>query len=484
VLAALAESEYRECVIRGLLVETKSTQKPTQGETEVFRLLVLASPERDDVGRTHLLVPDDAPIRVQRGVTTAGAIGLPDDEVSRVHSQLAFDCEERSWSISDAGSRNGTLVNGVSIEQQALASGDVLRLGGHLLLFQRLDGEACRRLIGRPHVKGDRLIGKSHAMLALREQIAAAAPMRQATLVLGETGVGKELVAETLHMAWGGGPFVPVNCAALPDQLAESELFGHARGAFTGAHAASVGLFGAADRGTLFLDEVGELPLALQAKLLRVLATGEVRALGEQQARRVDVRIVAATNRDLEQAIERGTFREDLYARLTGAVIRVPPLRERREDIPELVRHFLADADAVVEVDALEALLVNVWRRNVRELEHVVRAARPGMSGHRLSLAALPEAARRAVELRSSGAVAGENDDWKSLLTVRRDTVPEPHELRRALDHFKGNITRVAAFFGRERRQIYRWAEQMSLAIVESRTADDPRDVAPTGEAE
>jgi transcriptional regulator with GAF, ATPase, and Fis domain len=419
---------------------------------------------------------------VQRGFTSAGVIGLPDDEVSRVHSQLVF--AERNWSIVDADSRNGTYVNGALIARQLLASGDVVRLGAHLLLFQRLDGAACRRLVSGPLSTTDGMIGKGHAMLALREEIAAAATLRQTTLVLGETGVGKELVAETLHTAWGGGPFVPVNCAALPEQLAESELFGHARGAYTGALATRQGLFAAADNGTLLLDEVGELSLALQAKLLRTLATGEVRPIGEHQSRRVNARVIAATNRDLEQAIEHGTFREDLYARLTGAVIRVPPLRERREDIRELVRHFLTNRDAVIHVDALEALLINKWRRNVRELEHVVRAARPEMSGHHLSLAALPETARRTLALRSRGVAGCPDDDAKGLLVVRRDAVPEPHELRRTLDHFQGNVTRVAAFFGRERRQIYRWAEQMSLHIVESRLADTPPSVSPNGEAE
>jgi two-component system response regulator GlrR len=464
-------------------METKSTPKPAHDDSEVFRLLVLASPDLSDLGRTHLLVCGEDPIALQRGPAAAGAIGLSDDEVSRVHAHLLFERDESSWSLVDTNSRNGTHVNGERIERRRLASGDVLRLGAHLLIFQQLDAAACRRLVGRPLGTDGILIGKSHAMLALREQIAAASTLRRTTLLLGETGVGKERVAEALHAAWGGGPFVPVNCAALPEHLAESELFGHARGAFTGASSASQGLFGAANKGTLMLDEVGELSLALQAKLLRVLATGEVRAVGERQPKLVDARVVAATNRNLEQAIERGTFRDDLYARLASVVIRVPPLRDRREDIPELVQHFLGDSNAVIDVDALEALLVLEWRRNVRELEHVVRAARSAMTENRLSLSALPEAARRVLDHRARAASAGGSDDWKTLLRVRRDAVPTQHELRRTLDHFKGNITRVAAFFGRERRQIYRWADQMSLDIVDSRAADAPT-VPPNADAE
>jgi two-component system, NtrC family, response regulator HydG len=226
------------------------------------------------------------------------------------------------------------------------------------------------------------LVGSSPAMRALHDLIARAAPSPAAVLVTGESGTGKELVARALHAGSPRReqPFVAVNCTALPDTLLESELFGHTRGAFSGATAPRRGLFVEADGGTLFLDEIGDMPPALQAKLLRVLQDGEVRAVGSDTLRRVDVRVIAATNQDLERRVSAGQVRSDLYFRLNVVSIPVPPLRNRREDVPELVERFVARARRRnpaararrVAPEAVARLAAHAWPGNVRELENVV----------------------------------------------------------------------------------------------------------------
>ena len=231
---------------------------------------------------------------------------------------------------------------------------------------------------------GGDLVGESAPMRALKAAIGRTAPTNASVLVLGETGVGKELVAREIHRhsTRGERPFVPVNCAAVPEALLESTLFGHEKGAFTGADAAKVGLFEAADGGTLFLDEIGEMSPALQAKLLRVLNDGELLRVGSVEPRRVDVRVIAATHRDLEDARARGGFREDLYYRLAVVLLRVPPLRDRADDIERLAEVFLARAARDLKLapprlapDARARLRSYAWPGNVRELRNVIERA-------------------------------------------------------------------------------------------------------------
>jgi two-component system nitrogen regulation response regulator NtrX len=226
------------------------------------------------------------------------------------------------------------------------------------------------------------LIGNSPAIRRLREAIARVAPIPSPVLIMGESGSGKELVARDLHRHGPSpsGPFVAINSAALPENLVESELFGHERGAFTGASATRKGAFEAAERGTLFLDEIGEMPLAVQAKLLRVLEERKVTRLGGNRSISVEARVVAATNRDLEAEVAAGRFRQDLYFRLSVHVLRVPPLRDRLSDVPELASGFAATISERFRIrpkkisgDALEALMSYDWsRNNVRELRNVV----------------------------------------------------------------------------------------------------------------
>ena len=227
-----------------------------------------------------------------------------------------------------------------------------------------------------------RLVGTSDAMAELLRLIECVAPSPAAVLIRGESGTGKELVARAIHDASPrrARPFVAINCTAMPEALVESELFGHARGAFTGAAGGRGGLFAEASGGTLFLDELGDMPSALQAKLLRVLQDGEVRAVGADLSRRVDVRVIAATNRDLEARIRTGQFRADLFYRLEVVPIAVPPLRAHPEDIPALVAHFFGRArmrnpHATVErfaPDVIALLARYAWPGNVRELENLI----------------------------------------------------------------------------------------------------------------
>jgi DNA-binding NtrC family response regulator len=286
-------------------------------------------------------------------------------------------------------------------------------------------------------------------MRRLAGLVTRVAPRDVTVLITGESGTGKERVAEAIWRASGRGarPLVRFNCAALTAELAEAELFGHVRGAFTGAVRSRPGLFGEADRGTLLLDEVGELAPALQGKLLRVLQDGEVRPVGEERARRVDVRVLAATNRDLKQLVARGGFREDLYYRLDVVHLAVPPLRERPEDLPVLARHFLARFAArygaavpALSEPLLERLRSHSWPGNVRELENALESLVALSAEGALDLAQLPGAGapappaglglRQRVEAYERGLVAealraarGNRSEASRLLGISRVTL-------------------------------------------------------------
>jgi len=263
---------------------------------------------------------------------------------------------------------------------------EVLALVEKVLRSRALEFEvrALRRALGKGAPPSERLVGRSTALLEVFKTIGRVARSDVPVLVTGESGTGKELIARAIHAASSraAGPFIAVNAAAIPRELLESELFGHERGAFTGAVEARAGRFREASGGTLFLDEIGDMPVELQAKLLRVLQSGEVTSVGGRRAEAVNVRIVAATHRDLDAAVASGAFREDLLYRLRVVPIAVPPLRERREDIPPLIDHFLARYDTeltgsmhVISPDAVEALAKHPWPGNVRELENAIKRA-------------------------------------------------------------------------------------------------------------
>jgi DNA-binding NtrC family response regulator len=278
---------------------------------------------------------------------------------------------------------------------------DLLRVATRLLEERRLRDEnrLLARQVGREYVF-DEIVGRSPLMQAVFETIRRVAPTEADVLIVGETGTGKELVARSIHKnsRRQGGRFVPVDCGAIPDDLLESEFFGHERGAFTGAHARSLGLLEFAHKGTFFLDEVGELSPRLQAKLLRVLQERSIRRVGGREEIPVDVRVVAATSRKLSEEIEAGRFREDLYYRINVARIDLPPLRERAEDVPLLVERFLERhgpetglEGLSVDGEALEVLERYAWPGNVRELQNVVRRVLTQSRDGRVSADDLPD---------------------------------------------------------------------------------------------
>jgi len=279
------------------------------------------------------------------------------------------------------------------------------------------------------------------------EVAAKAAPHDSAVMLTGASGTGKELVARLVHRqsARASGPFIPVNCGAIPDNLLESEFFGHVKGAFTGADRDRDGLFLAADGGTLFLDEVAELPASLQVKLLRALQEGRVRPVGASEERAVDVRILSATNQDLEQAVQEGEFRDDLYYRLAVIPIHLPALASRREEIPELARHLLDRHSQRlgitvegIEPDAMEVLLDYAWPGNVRELENVLERALVLTEGDRIAAADLPEAVRVP---RPTAVLADPDGD---LSVKRRAAELEKYLIQTALERTGGNKTEAA----------------------------------------
>jgi DNA-binding NtrC family response regulator len=311
-----------------------------------------------------------------------------------------------------------------------------------------------RRLLGevrtlRRRLEGESsLVGGSAAMLRLREHIAKVAPVPSTVLVLGESGTGKELVARELHRLGPNpaAPFLAINCAALPEQLVESELFGHERGAFTGASVTRKGAFEAAERGTLFLDEIGELPLQVQAKLLRVLEERRVTRVGGTRSLAVEARVVAATNRDLATEVGAGGFREDLYYRINVHQIEVPPLRERRSDVPEIAERFVA---AICErygmrpkrlaADTLDLLMRYDWaRNNVRELRNILERMIIGTDGEVIGPEQVP------VEIRGGAPVSAEiGGTFQSLKAEAERRI-----LIAALERHEWHVTRTAEALG------------------------------------
>jgi transcriptional regulator with GAF, ATPase, and Fis domain len=452
--------------------DTTAPQSSVVGTTpaRIQLLHVVHAPEAA-LGQVGPRVPiDTSELVVGREPQGARTLALVDARVSRSHAAIRRDASG-DVHVQDGGSTHGTFVNGVRVEQAPLAHGSVLRMGDTLMVVSDtlLTVEQAKTLA--PETPG--LIGTSLAMQRVRGEIALVAPRPLSVLVLGETGVGKERVAEELHRASGrAGPLLAINCAAVAPALAESELFGHAAGAFTGAVQKHDGLFVAADRGTLFLDEVAELPAALQPKLLRTLATGEVRAVGRSEGRKVDVRVVAATHGDLEGAVQGGSFRADLFARLAGWVLVVPPLRDRREDIVRLTGAFVGRLapGTRVTANAAEALLLHAWPFNVRELEQAVSAALVRATEGTLRHDHLPEPIARPIAARSRGAPS---DAPPAPLRVRvpADAVPDAEGLRLVLEEFGGNVARVASYFGKDRKQIYRWAERLGVKTDGGRPA-------------
>ncbi len=316
-----------------------------------------------------------------------------------------------------------------------------------------------RRLVAenralKQQVKPASLVGRSSALLEVFKQVARAAPSKHPVLITGETGTGKEMVARSLHQRSerSQGPFIPVDCGAIAESLMESELFGHARGAFTGATGARRGVFEEAHGGTLFLDEIGDVGPKIQAQLMRALQEGEIRRVGESTAVPVDVRVVAATNKDLPALVREGKFREDLLYRLDVVHLHLPPLRERKEDIPSLVEHFASmhargGARPVVTKEALARLMAWDWPGNIRQLENVVARALALTATGILTPGDIPAPIGDAAAPRPAPGLA---EDFPTLEELSR------RYAALALQHSGGNKSEAARLLGVDRKTFYR----------------------------
>jgi DNA-binding NtrC family response regulator len=345
---------------------------------------------------------------------------------------------------------------------------EVVAIARRALEQDRSNPNAERRgeQISAPYEQGG-LVGRSPVMIGLYKEIARVAPTRSTILIVGESGAGKELVARSIHQhsTRSTGPFVAVNCGALTETLLEAELFGHVRGSFTGAVGDRKGLWEEATGGTLFLDEVGETSPAFQVKLLRALQEGEIRRVGASKATEVDARILAATNRNLEQDVKSGKFREDLYYRLSVVTLRVPSLKERRTDIPLLADRFLAlvldregHKQLTLSEETIRTLVAYNWPGNVRELESAIEYAVLHARGHAIDPEDLPEKLQSA-QVRSAA---------RSPLSALFEDLPALDELERRyllyiLEVAGGNRTRAAEILGIDRRTLYRMIERYGI---------------------
>ncbi|HEY7957490.1 MAG TPA: sigma 54-interacting transcriptional regulator [Polyangia bacterium] len=450
---------------------------------ERFRLSVIGEQSGARRGASHEAVPSGMPgsIGEQSGepksIENAGeilrvgskegnALRLTNETVSRYHFEI--ESTPLGFLLRDLGSTNGTFVDGYRVREIYLPRRAQLKAGEVALSFEAL-GEDVAIALSAGDRFGDAL-GRSAAMREVFGLLEKVAPKDLTVLIEGESGTGKERLAEAIHSKSprAKGRFVVFDCASVPATLMESELLGHERGAFTGAQGRRIGRFEEANGGTLFLDEIGELPLELQPKLLRALERREIRRVGGTGVQPVDVRVLAATNRDLTREVNRGAFREDLYYRLAVVRVRVPPLRERREDIPLLVEHFVRDALEGDEPRAREVvagisesnwqgLAAHPWPGNVRELRNFIErtlAVSGGVSGDGGAETAGPQPSAPLAETNAPLAI----DLARAFIEAREELLAhfEKSYLEAMLAKHGGNISRAARAAGLDRMHFKR----------------------------
>jgi transcriptional regulator with GAF, ATPase, and Fis domain len=388
------------------------------------------------------------------GTHSSNDLVLRDPAVSRFHCKLTF--VDGVWRLQDNGSLNGLTLDGVRVHDAELGSEGTIAIGDSRLHVRSLESTDS---VSLPNVHSyGCLLGASVAMRRLFAFLEKVAASDINVLIEGESGTGKELVAAEIvaHGPRAERPFVIVDCGAISPNLVESELFGHVRGAFTGADRDRMGAFETANGGTVFLDEIGELPIEIQPKLLRALEAREVRRVGETRTRKVSVRVVAATNRDLDREVNRGRFREDLYFRLAVMSVRVPPLRERLEDLPILVRGFLASLNVPEAIELFPAhvmadLAAHDWPGNVRELRNYVERAvvlKERLPASQKSPSALPDV------------------DVRLPFKLAKDAVVDAFErsyVSALLDAAGGNVSRAARSGGMDRMYLHRLIQKHGL---------------------
>jgi len=399
--------------------------------------------------------------RTRTGDRTIVRIGVPDRRMSGDHARIVLG--EGVVTVADLGSTNGTLVNSVRVERRTLASDDVVETGQTLFVYSELVERATWRTsnvdteAGAPSLPG--LTTLDPAQATKLERVKRVAASSVSVMLLGETGTGKEVLARAIHaLSQRPGPFVAINCGAIPATLVESQLFGHVKGAFSGAVRDEPGLVRSAHFGTLFLDEIGDLPAPSQAALLRVLQEGEVMPLGSTRATKVDIRVVCATHRPLDDLMERGEFRRDLYGRLAGFQYTIPPLRHRRVDLGLLVAALLKgpkirEGERLrFRADAARAMLRYDWPLNVRELEQCLTTSSVLAEEGVIRLEDLPPAVVDAAAPMSEAApVNAERDE-----ALRR-------ELLLRLAETRGNVSEVARAMGKARQQVQRWVRRFGI---------------------
>ncbi|MCG8417865.1 MAG: sigma 54-interacting transcriptional regulator [Proteobacteria bacterium] len=411
---------------------------------------------------------DQAVLPIGRAVGDDG-LRLDDTRASRQHATVHTAFGGNQIELVDTSS-NGTFLEGARIRRITLRDNSIIQVGNSFLLF-RFEPDM------RNDATIDSLVGDAPSMRQLRRAIVTVAPTDATVLISGESGTGKELVARALHDASGrNGSFIAVNCSAIPESLAESQLFGHVAGAFTGASGSQKGYFEAAHRGTLFLDELGELSASLQPKLLRVLEEHVVTPLGSSQAHPVDVRVIAATNVNLGGAMQARRFRGDLYARIAEITLSTPPLRERREDILPLLVRGLGGKAPPLSPKLAGALLLYSWPFNVRELLKLAKHMQIYSAGEQqleLSLVAdrLVEMANPSApppdvpDPSAPGEGSPDQRESSDYPSGPREPVPSRDELIEIIKTHKGNISKVSRALNRSRRQIYRYLEMYEIDI-------------------
>jgi DNA-binding NtrC family response regulator len=425
----------------------------------------------------HVL-DDIAGVKIGRGDATAVQrttggwleIRIADPRVSSQHVSLTRDLHR--WAIEDPGSRNGTFVNGEAVRRALLVDGDIIEAGNTFFVFADSDArdgdplDATANATARP--------GLATLLPDLERtfvRVVLAARTGESVIVHGESGTGKELVARAIHdLSGANGAFVAVNCGALPETMVEGELFGHRKGAFSGAAGERAGLVRSAHRGSLFLDEIGDLRLSSQAALLRVLQEHEVTPIGSDVAIPVELRVIAATHRSLDELVADGQFRGDLLSRLRGFVIELPPLRARRPDLGLLIAALLArqlPAEAqlpAISSAAARRLFTYAWPYNVRELEKCLSTAVVMSEGGTIRVEHLPDTVRAdapsATPIVEPATVLDAHVDQPSELV---GSEPRREHLVRLLREYHGNVAAVARALGKARTQIHRWLDRYGI---------------------
>ncbi len=442
-----------------------------QLELTQYRLRVVDGEHDEDLDDTF------ESARITLGSAPRNDLVFDDPAISRVHAEIEVDAN--GYLLTDLDSKNGVFVNGIRIRQAYLEDGAKFRLGNTTLRFELTEESTEVHFSGRERFGN--LLGTSRQMREIFSMLERVSPTDASVLIEGESGTGKELAARAIHdySERADGPFIVLDCSAIPSDLIESELFGHVKGAFTGATGSRKGAFEAAEGGTLFLDELGELSMDLQPKLLRALENERIKPIGSNEEVETDVRIVAATNRNLQHEIREGNFREDLFYRFAVIRVQLPPLRERPEDIPLLVEHFLEDAnertgrdDVDVSYKTMEKLKRHRWPGNVRELKNFVERAVLLTQGDNIETRFLsagdPESA--------SAPQALEESTLPMVETALQEDIPFKDAKNRLVEEFEkeywsrllertgGNVSKAARIAGVHRKSVEYILKKLDLS--------------------